>query len=326
MSGGVEFADLLAAHADGPALLRLTRYAELVERWSGRHNLVRFSNRSELVQRHILEALAAAPLLKGSGRLLDVGSGAGLPGVPLLAVRPQWGGVLLEPRQKRWAFLRTVVRELGLEACVTLGMLDDEQTQELKDAGLTAYNHNLDTSEEYYGEIITTRTYKDRLDTIARVAAAGISVCAGGIIGMGESIDDRVAMLVTLASLSPQPESVPVNALVAVPGTPLGDQKPVDSLEMVRMCAVARIMMPGARVRLSAGRASLSREAQLLCFMAGANSSFFGDKLLTTGNPDHDADLDLLREAGLSPLAPEQAEGGDASGVGHSATASDAAE
>jgi biotin synthase len=196
------------------------------------------------------------------------------------------------------------VRELGMEACVTLGMLDDEQTQELKDAGLTAYNHNLDTSEEYYGEVITTRTYKDRLDTIARVAAAGISVCAGGIIGMGESIDDRVGMLVTLANLSPQPESVPVNALVAVPGTPLGDQKPVDSLELVRMCATARIMVPGARVRLSAGRASLSKEAQLLCFMAGANSVFFGDKLLTTGNPDHDSDLELLRQAGLSPLEP----------------------
>ena len=198
------------------------------------------------------------------------------------------------------------VRELGMEACATLGMLDDEQTQELKDAGLTAYNHNLDTSEAYYGEIITTRTYRDRLETIARVAAAGISVCAGGIIGMGESIDDRVAMLVTLANLTPQPESVPVNALVAVPGTPLSDQAPVDSLELVRMCATARIMMPKARVRLSAGRASLSRESQLLCFMAGANSIFFGDKLLTTGNPDHDSDLALLREAGLSPLEPEQ--------------------
>lgn len=199
------------------------------------------------------------------------------------------------------------VRELGMEACATLGMLDDEQTQDLKDAGLTAYNHNLDTSESFYGEIITTRTYTDRLETIARVAAAGISVCAGGIIGMGESIDDRVAMLVTLANLDPQPESVPVNALVAVEGTPLADQKPVDSLELVRMCATARIMMPGARVRLSAGRASMNRESQLLCFMAGANSIFFGDKLLTTGNPDHDADMALLREAGLRPLDPENA-------------------
>ena len=199
------------------------------------------------------------------------------------------------------------VRELGLEACATLGMLDDEQTQELKDAGLTAYNHTLDTSEEYYGEIITTRSYSDRLETIARVAAAGISVCAGGIIGMGESIDDRVAMLVTLANLDPQPESVPVNALVAVEGTPLANQTPVDSLELVRMCATARILIPNARVRLSAGRSVLSREAQLLCFMAGANSIFFGDKLLTTGNPDHDSDMRLLREAGLSPLEPEAA-------------------
>jgi biotin synthase len=199
------------------------------------------------------------------------------------------------------------VRELGMEACATLGMLDDEQTQQLKDAGLTAYNHNLDTSEAFYGEIITTRTYTDRLETIARVAKAGISVCAGGIIGMGETIDDRVAMLVTLANLDPQPESVPVNALVAVQGTPLANEKPVDSLELVRMCATARIMMPGARVRLSAGRAAMSREAQLLCFMAGANSIFFGDKLLTTGNPDHDADMALLREAGLQPLVPENA-------------------
>lgn len=199
------------------------------------------------------------------------------------------------------------VRALGMEACATLGMLDDQQTRDLKNAGLTAYNHNLDTSEEYYGEIITTRTYQDRLDTIARVSAAGISVCAGGIIGMGESVDDRVAMLVTLANMSPQPESVPVNALVAVAGTPLQDQAPVDSLELVRMCATARIMIPGARVRLSAGRAELSRESQLLCFMAGANSIFFGDKLLTTGNPDHQTDLDLLRDAGLTPLEPEEA-------------------
>ncbi len=196
------------------------------------------------------------------------------------------------------------VRELGLEACATLGMLDDEQTQQLKDAGLTAYNHNLDTSEEFYGEIITTRTYADRLQTIQRVAEAGISVCAGGIIGMGEGIIDRVGMLVTLANLQPQPESVPINALVRVSGTPLANVDPVDSLELVRMCAVARIMMPGARVRLSAGRSALNREAQLLCFTAGANSIFFGDKLLTTGNPDHEADLALLREAGLSALEP----------------------
>ena len=197
------------------------------------------------------------------------------------------------------------VRALGMEACATLGMLDDEQARDLKDAGLTAYNHNLDTSEEFYGEIITTRVYQDRLDTIQRVSDAGISVCAGGIIGMGESVRDRVAMLVTLANLSPQPESVPINALVAVEGTPLETQQPIDPIELARMCATARIMIPNARVRLSAGRAALSREAQLLCFMGGANSIFFGDKLLTTGNPDHDDDLRLLRDAGLAPLDPE---------------------
>jgi len=196
------------------------------------------------------------------------------------------------------------VRELGLEACATLGMLDDEQTVQLKDAGLTAYNHNLDTSEEFYGEIITTRTYQDRLDTIQRVARAGISVCAGGIIGMGEGIHDRLGMMVTLANLDPPPESVPINALVRVKGTPLADEAPLDALELIRLCAVARIMMPRARVRLSAGRSELNREAQLLCFMAGANSIFFGDKLLTTGNPDHESDLALLRAAGLSALDP----------------------
>ncbi len=206
------------------------------------------------------------------------------------------------------------VRELGLEACATLGMLDEEQTQQLKDAGLTAYNHNLDTSEEFYGEIITTRTYEDRLQTIQRVGEAGISVCAGGIIGMGEGIDDRIGMLVTLANLSPQPESVPINALVRVQGTPLADRDPVGSLELVRMCAVARILMPGARVRLSAGRSELNRESQLLCFMAGANSIFFGDKLLTTGNPDHQSDLDLLREAGLAALDPGDRRRGDPAG------------
>lgn len=219
------------------------------------------------------------------------------------------GAAWRSPKKGSEQFLRVLdmvreVRALGLEACATLGMLDEEQTQQLKDAGLTAYNHNLDTSEEFYGEIITTRTYEDRLQTIQRVAKAGISVCAGGIIGMGEGIHDRVGMLVTLANLSPQPESVPINALVRVGGTPLADRAPVDSLELVRLCAVARIMIPNARVRLSAGRSALNREAQLLCFMAGANSIFFGDKLLTTGNPDHEADLALLRDAGLSALDP----------------------
>ncbi|HRI51841.1 MAG TPA: biotin synthase BioB [Pseudomonadota bacterium] len=192
------------------------------------------------------------------------------------------------------------VRELGMEACVTLGMLNEEQAQRLATAGLTAYNHNLDTSKSFYGNIITTRTYEDRLATLQRVRQAGISVCSGGIIGMGESVDDRCAMLLTLASLDPQPESVPINALVPVAGTPLADRPPVDPLALLRMIATARILLPRSRVRLSAGRLQLSREAQVMCFTAGANSIFYGDKLLTTGNPDTAADLELLRAAGLT--------------------------
>lgn len=202
------------------------------------------------------------------------------------------------------------VRDLGLEACMTLGMLDDDQAVQLKDAGLTAYNHNLDSSKEFYGEIITTRTYQERLDTIARVSGAGIHVCSGGIIGMGETLGDRLGMLVTLANLDPAPESVPINALVSVEGTPLADRPPVDPLELVRMCATARIMIPSAIVRLSAGRRSLSREAQYLAFQAGANSIFFGDKLLTTGNPEIDDDLEMLEVAGLRALLPHDPEKG----------------
>jgi biotin synthase len=195
------------------------------------------------------------------------------------------------------------VRELGMEACVTLGMLDESQAQRLADAGLSAYNHNLDTSREFYGSIITTRTYEDRLQTLKHVSKAGVSVCCGGIIGMGESIDDRMRLLLTLASLDPQPESVPINALAPVEGTPLGHRQRVEPFELVRMCATARILMPHARVRLSAGRNMLTKEAQLLCFMAGANSIFFGEKLLTTANPENDEDLAMLREAGLKPEA-----------------------
>jgi biotin synthase len=191
------------------------------------------------------------------------------------------------------------VRGLGMEACVTLGMLTDEQAQRLAEAGLNVYNHNVDTSREFYGNIIKTRTYDDRLATLARVRKAGMKVCSGGIIGMGESIEDRCAMLVTLANLEPPPESVPINGLVPVPGTPLEHQTPFEPLEMVRMIATARIVMPKAQVRLSAGRTSLSREAQVLCFMAGANSFFFGEKLLVTGNPDIEDDHKLLRDAGM---------------------------
>jgi biotin synthase len=191
------------------------------------------------------------------------------------------------------------VRALGMEACCTLGMLNEGQARRLADAGLSAYNHNLDTSRAFYGSIISTRTYDDRLRTLENVRKAGITVCSGGIIGMGESLDDRCAMLMTLANLDPQPESVPVNALVATEGTPLADRPPIDPLELVRMIATARILMPRARVRLSAGRLGLTREAQVLCFLAGANSIFYGEKLLTTGNPDVEADLTLLRDAGM---------------------------
>ncbi len=207
------------------------------------------------------------------------------------------------------------VREIGLEACATLGMLDEEQARQLKDAGLTAYNHNLDTSKEFYGEIVSTRSYEDRLDTIQTVSDAGISVCSGGIIGMGESDGDRMAMLVTLANLDPQPESVPVNSLVAVSGTPLEEQEPVDAMEMVRMCATARILMPRAMVRLSAGRSLMSREAQMLCFVAGANSIFYGDRLLTTENAQENADLEMLHAAGMRALTPKDAEAGVVAGA-----------
>jgi biotin synthase len=193
------------------------------------------------------------------------------------------------------------VNELGLEVCCTLGMLTESQAQKLKDAGLYAYNHNLDTSEEYYGDIISTRTYDDRLDTLGHARKAGISVCSGGIIGMGESDQDRIGMLHTLATLPQHPESVPVNALVPVEGTPLEDQPRVSVWEMVRMIATARIIMPGAMVRLSAGRVRMNTEEQALCFMAGANSIFAGDKLLTTPNPDEDADQQLFQTLNIRP-------------------------
>jgi biotin synthase len=196
------------------------------------------------------------------------------------------------------------VKSLGLEVCVTLGMLNAEQAARLKEAGLDAYNHNLDTSREYYRSIISTRSFDQRLATLRNVRQAGITVCSGGIIGMGESLDDRCMMLVELARLDPHPESVPVNALVRVPGTPLESLPPVQPLELVRMIATARILMPRARVRLSAGRSELGREAQLFCMYAGANSIFYGDKLLTTPNPGPNEDADLMGAAGLSAQLP----------------------
>jgi biotin synthase len=197
------------------------------------------------------------------------------------------------------------VKALGMEACATLGMLTDSQARRLREAGLSAYNHNLDTSEEKYGDIITTRTYQDRLDTLERVRKAGISVCSGGIIGLGESVDDRCKLLLTLANQEVHPESVPINALVAVKGTPLQHQKPVETVEMVRTIATARLLMPQAMVRLSAGRMQMNEEAQLLCMLAGANSLFFGEKLLTTGNPEYTQDMALLEKAGIRPLEPD---------------------
>ena len=201
------------------------------------------------------------------------------------------------------------VRELGLEACVTAGMLTDQQAQRLAEAGLTAYNHNLDTSPEHYGQIISTRTYQERLETLERARRAGVTLCCGGIIGMGESQADRASLLQVLAGLDPHPESVPINALVAVEGTPLAEEPPIDPLELVRMVAVARILMPQSRVRLSAGREQMNREAQILCLLAGADSIFYGDTLLTTGNPDVAADRELLAAAGVSGWEDPVAEG-----------------
>ncbi len=197
------------------------------------------------------------------------------------------------------------VRALGMEACVTLGMLTDDQARRLAEAGLTAYNHNLDTSRRHYSKIISTRTYDDRLDTLRAVQRAGISVCCGGILGMGETEEDRLMMLAELAALDPPPESIPINCLVPIEGTPLEHAEPVDGLELVRLIATTRIAFPQARVRLSAGRDRMSRELQVLCFLAGANSVFFGDKLLTAPNPDATEDAELFRAMGLPAPAVE---------------------
>lgn len=196
------------------------------------------------------------------------------------------------------------INKLDMEVCCTLGMLTENQAMRLAEAGLYAYNHNLDTSEEYYKDVISTRAFDDRLKTIENVRKTNVTVCSGGIIGMGESIEDRAGMLVALATLNPQPESVPINALVAVEGTPLEDQKPVEIWEMIRMVATTRIVMPETQVRLSAGRTEMSREGQAMCFFAGANSIFAGDKLLTTPNPDVNEDMKMFEMLGLNPQKP----------------------
>ncbi|QLE01424.1 biotin synthase BioB [Galbibacter sp. BG1] len=196
------------------------------------------------------------------------------------------------------------INKLDMEVCCTLGMITENQAQRLAEAGLYAYNHNLDTSEEYYKEVISTRGFVDRLETIDNVRKTNVTVCSGGIIGMGEKIEDRAGMLVALSTLSPQPESVPINALVAVDGTPMEDEKPVEIWEMVRMVATTRIVMPQTQVRLSAGRTQMSREGQAMCFFAGANSIFAGDKLLTTPNPDVNEDMEMFKMLGLNPQKP----------------------
>jgi len=196
------------------------------------------------------------------------------------------------------------VSKLGMEVCVTLGQLSDIEARKLKEAGVTAYNHNIDTSPEYYREIVSTHTFQDRLNTIASVQKSGMAVCCGGIIGLGESELDRLKMLEVLTNFDPVPESVPINCLMAMPGTPLEHQAPVDIFQLVRLIATTRIALPKSKVRLSAGRTRLTREGQALCFFAGANSIFYGDKLLTAANPGKDSDLELLRELNLAPQQP----------------------
>jgi biotin synthase len=245
-----------------------------------------------------------AERLMSTEEVLDVAKKARAGGATRFCMGAAWKGVRENTPQFE-SVLRTVgeVSKLGMEVCVTLGQLTQTAAHQLKAAGVTAYNHNLDTSPEFYPNIVTTHTLKDRLNTINAVHNAGISLCCGGIIGMGESELDRLKMLEVLANFNPPPESVPINCLMPAPGTPLEDQPPVDVFELVRLVATTRIALPRARVRLSAGRTRLSREAQALCFFAGANSIFYGDKLLTAKNPKADEDLELLSELGLRPHA-----------------------
>ncbi|MBI1398211.1 MAG: biotin synthase BioB [Betaproteobacteria bacterium] len=233
--------------------------------------------------------------------VLDAARAAKAAGATRFCMGAAWRG----PKQKDLdpvLEMVTAVKALGMETCATLGLLRDGQAEQLRAAGLDYYNHNLDTSPDFYGDIISTRTYRDRLDTLERVRGAGISVCCGGIVGMGEDTHDRAGLIAQLASLDPYPESVPINALVQVEGTPLNGRSPVDPLDFVRMIAAARITMPKAYVRLSAGRSQMTDEAQALCFLAGANSIFYGDRLLTTGNPEADRDRALLDRLGMRPL------------------------
>ena len=238
--------------------------------------------------------------LLSTEQILSAAQRARAQGATRFCMGAAWRGVR-DGTEKFERVLETVreVSQLGMEVCVTLGEIGPVEAHKLKAAGVTAYNHNIDTSPEFYPEIVTTHTFDDRLKTIAAVQASGMSVCCGGIVGMGESINDRLRMMEVLSELDPPPDSVPINCLMAMPGTPLEDQPAVDVFDLVRLIAVARIALPKARVRLAAGRTRISREGQALCFFAGANSIFFGDKLLTARNPEVDVDLALLRELGL---------------------------
>ncbi len=233
-------------------------------------------------------------------RIVDVAKRARTQGATRFCMGAAWRGV--RDGSEKFERVLEIVREvsqLGMEVCVTLGEIGPVEARKLKAAGVTAYNHNIDTSPQFYPQIVSTHTFNDRLNTIAAVQESGMSVCCGGIIGMGESENDRLHMLEVLSNLDPPPESVPINCLMAMPGTPLAGQPPVNIFELVRLIAVARIALPKARVRLAAGRTRISREGQALCFFAGANSIFFGDKLLTAKNPEVDRDVSLLRELGL---------------------------
>jgi biotin synthase len=234
-------------------------------------------------------------------RILSAAKQARAQGATRFCMGAAWRGVHAGT-EKFERVLETVreVSQLGMEVCVTLGEIGDDEAAKLKAAGVTAYNHNIDTSPDFYPRIVSTHTFQDRVDTIRAVQRSGMSVCSGGIIGMGESADDRLRMLEVLSEFDPQPESVPINCLMAMPGTPLADAPPVDIFDLVRLVAVTRIAIPRARVRLAAGRTRITREGQALCFFAGANSIFFGDKLLTAENPAATADVKLLRELGLN--------------------------
>ncbi|MEM9445706.1 MAG: biotin synthase BioB [Verrucomicrobiota bacterium] len=240
--------------------------------------------------------------------ILPIAEDAKKNGATRFCMGAAWKGVK-EDEEKFAKVIETVekVSQLGLEVCVTLGSLTQGAANRLKEAGLTAYNHNIDTSPEYYPNVVSTHTFQDRLDTIQHAQDAGISVCCGGILGLGETIHDRLRMLEILANMTPQPESVPINALMSMPGTPLEEQQTVDIFEVVRMIATTRIFIPQAKVRLSAGRSRMSKEGQALCFFAGANAIFYGDKLLTAGNPEEHQDMQLLKSLGLEAQPPRPA-------------------